>query len=96
MDLKGDKSSSWNKTLQNVFSLNCCHTSQGSLPKGALPLLRKYFLQYFGFLFLVLTVGTKQRQTRNLVKANGKVNETAAITGNKSRNGSSKVFLLDF
>jgi len=26
MDLKGDKSSSWNKTFQNVFSFNCVVT----------------------------------------------------------------------
>lgn len=47
------------------------------------------------FLFLVLTVRTNQRQTRNSIKVNGKVNETAVITRNKSRNDFSKVFLLN-
>lgn len=46
MDVKEEKSSSLNETLQNVFSSNCCATRWRWLAEGALPLTSRYFLRY--------------------------------------------------
>lgn len=75
------------------FHLTVVTQDKDWLPEFVLSLIGKYFLQYFEFSFLVLTAGTNQKQLRNWIKVNDKVNETAVITGMKNRNGFSKEFL---